>query len=228
MPRVMFVDDEIGVLSGIRRNLRSVGPEWEFDFVTSAEHALQKMTVEPVDVVVTDIRMTAMQGDELVDALLSRYPATVPVVLSGYADAEVIDKLDAIGVRMLVKPCDVTTLMGTIREAYEEAASRGGSVDISPMTTVFDGAVHLEDYLLFLTEGMILAGHLDEETLPTPLRRRLDAYRSATRTDGGAGERNSSPALPVDTTEVFPVSDDIEWVERSANGWVDRVYDKHR
>lgn len=107
MTRVMFVDDEIEVLEGIRRNLRSVRNEMELDFVTSAEHALQKMATAPADVVVTDMRMTAMQGDELIDQLLTHYPATVPIVLSGYADPAIMEKLAEIGVRLLAKPCDV-------------------------------------------------------------------------------------------------------------------------
>lgn len=224
MPRVMFVDDEIGVLSGIRRNLRSVGAEWEFDFVTSAEHALQKMSVEPSDVVVTDIRMTAMQGDELVEALLTKYPATAPIVLSGYADPAVIDKLEAIGIRMLAKPCDVSTLMGAIRDAYDEAASRRGAQEISPSATIIDGAVQLEDYLMFLTEGLILAGYVDERTLPGPIQRRLGAYRDAT----APVEEAIAPVPPVDMTEIVPMSDDIEWVKQSASGWVGTAYDKHR
>ena len=53
MTHVMFVDDEFEVLEGLRRNLRAYRNEWKLSFVTSAEHALQKLQAEPADVVVT-------------------------------------------------------------------------------------------------------------------------------------------------------------------------------
>lgn len=226
MPRIMFVDDEIEVLEGIRRNLRVVRKEWDLDFVTSAEHALQKMATEPADVVVTDMRMTAMQGDELIDNLLTSYPATVPIVLSGYADPSIMGKLGEIGVRLLAKPCNVETLITTIRESLNALQVPVPLPARHASTPVFDGACDLEDYLLFLTEGLIAGGHITEDALPLTIRNRLDEYRGAVYT----GDPSAGGALPVprQIAELYPSDEDMDWVQHTADGWVDMLYDKHR
>lgn len=93
---------------------------------------------------------------------------------------------------------------------------------------VFDGAVDLEDYLLFLTESMIAAGNVDEASLPSTIRRRLEEYRGAVYTGAaGAGDAGALP-LTREVVEVYHYSEDVDWVKHTANGWVDMLYDKHR
>lgn len=227
MTHVMFVDDEFEVLEGLRRNLRAYRNEWKLSFVTSAEHALQKLQAEPADVVVTDMQMTAMQGDELIDSLLGNYPETVPIVLSGYADPEIMAKLDAIGIRLLAKPCNTETLVETIRDSLERMAEYAAVAAPPASGAVFDGAADLEDYLLFLTEALIIGGQIEESTLPAKIKSRLAEYRAAT--NGEAAARPQPRAgLPAGRMVEIPVRvDDVEASRMAASGWVDMIHDKY-
>jgi len=111
--RVLFVDDEPHILSGLRRMLRGK-TDWELTFADSAEQALAQLATLPVDVVVSDMRMPGMDGGELLSHVRRLYPSTARLILSGHADRE--DIIAAVGPtqQFLSKPCDADTLVHAI------------------------------------------------------------------------------------------------------------------
>jgi putative nucleotidyltransferase with HDIG domain len=114
---VLFVDDDQAVLDGLRRMLRSMRHEWDTAFVTSGVAALDWLDRQPVDVLVTDMRMPDMDGAQLLEHVMRRHPDVVRIVLSGQVDRE--SALRAIGPthQYLSKPCDEATLKATISRA---------------------------------------------------------------------------------------------------------------
>ena len=52
--RILFVDDERLVFSGLQRMLRALSEERDMTFVESGHHALELMLVQAFDVVVSD------------------------------------------------------------------------------------------------------------------------------------------------------------------------------
>ncbi len=115
--RVLFVDDEVIVLYGLRRVLRCLEPEWDLCFATSGREALEVMASSPVDVVVTDMRMPGMDGAELLLTVKERYPDVVRIILSGYSDPHLIFKSIGSTHQFLAKPCDPETVRKTISNA---------------------------------------------------------------------------------------------------------------
>lgn len=79
---VMFVDDEINILSSLRRGLRNEA--YDRIFVSSAKDALLELEDKKIDVIVTDMRMPEMTGLELLKIVEKKYPDIVKIVLSGY------------------------------------------------------------------------------------------------------------------------------------------------
>jgi putative nucleotidyltransferase with HDIG domain len=102
--RILFVDDEENVLHGLRRSLRALVDRWDLCFAGSGAHALELLQARPVEVVVTDLRMPGMNGVELLREVHARYPDTVRLILSGFADRELL--VQAVGTmhRFLAKP----------------------------------------------------------------------------------------------------------------------------
>jgi len=86
--RILFVDDEPNVLSGLQRTLRPMQYQWEMEFVPSGEDALQALGLQPFDAVVTDMRMPGMTGAQLLDVVRDRFPQTIRIVLSGQSERE--------------------------------------------------------------------------------------------------------------------------------------------
>ncbi len=113
--RVLFVDDDPNVLSGLRRMLRSERGNWEMEFVEGGDQALERLAAEPFDVVVSDMRMPGMDGAQLLGHVRDRWPKITRIILSGHSDQEMI--LRSIGTthQFLAKPCEPAELKDAIR-----------------------------------------------------------------------------------------------------------------
>ena len=92
MKRILFVDDEVFVLDGLKRMLRRMRTQWEMEFVDSGEAALGVMAQKEFDVIVSDMRMPNMNGAELLNEVKDLHPNTIRFILSGYSDKDLILK----------------------------------------------------------------------------------------------------------------------------------------
>jgi HD-like signal output (HDOD) protein len=115
--RILFVDDEPNVLSGLQRMLRTMREEWEMVFAESGTKALEEMARQPFDVIVSDMRMPGMNGAELLRETMRLYPATVRIVLSGHADRELVNQCVGVAHQYISKPCDPEQLKSLIQNA---------------------------------------------------------------------------------------------------------------
>lgn len=106
MKRILFVDDEPGLLDGLRIRLRGLRSRWDMVFVESASRAIAEMELSPVDVLVADMRMPGMDGAQLLGVVQARWPQTIRIVLSGYAEEEQSARLLTLAHQYLSKPCD--------------------------------------------------------------------------------------------------------------------------
>src|SRR3954471_12966129 len=104
--RILFVDDEQNVLDGLRNLLRRQRQQWDMLFVTSGKAALEELARQPVDVIVSDMRMPGMDGAELLTRIRDLYPQTARIVLSGHAEREAIARVVSVAHQFLSKPCD--------------------------------------------------------------------------------------------------------------------------
>ncbi len=112
--RILFVDDEPNVLSGIRRMLRPQRNEWTTEFAESGADALATLAKAPYDVIVSDMRMPGMTGDQLLGEVRTRYPHMVRIILTGQCDKESGLRALRVAHRMLNKPCDPEELKLTV------------------------------------------------------------------------------------------------------------------
>jgi HD-like signal output (HDOD) protein len=119
MRHVLFVDDEPAVLSGLRRMLHPMRAEWRMTFVTSANEALGVLASDPADVIIADMRMPGVDGATLLTEIRRRWPDTVRIILSGYADDQAALRSVAVAHQFLSKPCDPESLSATVRSACQ-------------------------------------------------------------------------------------------------------------
>ena len=114
---LLFVDDEQRVLDGLQRMLRPMRHEWAMRFCISGEAALTELNRQRADVVVSDMRMPGMSGAELLGTVMRLWPATVRIILSGHADAELVHRTVGPTHQYLQKPCDTEVLKSTVTRA---------------------------------------------------------------------------------------------------------------
>jgi response regulator RpfG family c-di-GMP phosphodiesterase len=121
-PRLLCVDDEPGILSSLRRLFRAKG--YEVLTAESGQAGLATLETEMVDVVISDMRMPEMTGAQFLEHVRVRWPDTMRLLLTGYADIQSI--LDAINrgeiYRYITKPWDDNDIVLVIRHALERKA----------------------------------------------------------------------------------------------------------
>jgi response regulator RpfG family c-di-GMP phosphodiesterase len=83
---LLFVDDEPNMLSALRRLFRPLGHQ--VLLTGSGAEALELLQSRSVDVLVTDMRMPAMSGAELLAQVAERWPSTMRILLTGYTDMD--------------------------------------------------------------------------------------------------------------------------------------------
>jgi len=125
MKRILFVDDEPLLLSGLRALLRRRKTEWQMDFVTSPFEALRRIAESPFDLVVSDLHMPGMDGGALLAQVRDEHPDTLRILLSGYADPVAGLREHTAAQRILCKPCDADEL----EDALERALNRVVATD---------------------------------------------------------------------------------------------------
>lgn len=117
MRHILFVDDHPTVLSGLERMLYPMRAQWRMTFVSHADAALEILADDPVDVVVADMQMPDLDGAALLREVRDRWPDTVRIILSGYADDGAALRSVSVAHQFLAKPCDPQTLAATVRDA---------------------------------------------------------------------------------------------------------------
>ncbi|QXI16819.1 HD domain-containing phosphohydrolase [Pseudomonas hamedanensis] len=122
-PKVLLVDDEESILNSLRRLLR--GQPYDVLLATSGAQALEILAQQPVDLVMSDARMPNMDGASLLAQVRQRWPATMRIMLTGYADPTAIIKAINDGQihRYISKPWNDEELLVILRQSLEHQHS---------------------------------------------------------------------------------------------------------
>ncbi|MBT8763852.1 HDOD domain-containing protein [Desulfohalobiaceae bacterium Ax17] len=113
--KILFVDDEPNVLSGLRRMLYPMRKEWDMTFVDNSAEALSLVKEKSFDVVVADMRMPVMSGADLLTRISKIQPRVVRIILSGHSDKEMIMQTVPVTHQFLTKPCSPDKLKNVIQ-----------------------------------------------------------------------------------------------------------------
>ena len=112
--RILFVDDEPSILELLDLTVGTMPGAWETRLAESGEKALNLMEKESFNVVVSDMRMPGMNGAQLLNEVMRRYPATSRIILSGYADQQELLRCVGATHQFLAKPCELSVLQATL------------------------------------------------------------------------------------------------------------------
>jgi putative nucleotidyltransferase with HDIG domain len=120
--RLLFVDDDVNVLEGLRRVLRNQRVEWDMHFAESGAEALQMLETMSIDIVISDISMPRMNGIQLLEQVMVHYPNIIRMIFSGRSESDLIMKSVAVTHQYLSKPCNPDILKSVIAQAAESKA----------------------------------------------------------------------------------------------------------
>ena len=120
--KLLLVDDEPNVIKSLKRLF--IDDDYKILTAESGEEALAICAENDVQLVISDYRMPSMNGVQLLAIIKEKYPKTIRIILSGYADVSAI--VDAINegqvYKFLSKPWNDQELLTTVRRAFEHFA----------------------------------------------------------------------------------------------------------
>jgi two-component system, NtrC family, sensor kinase len=119
--RILFVDDEKNVLRSLQRTF--LDDEYEILTASSGAEGLSLLEqVSPIHLVISDYRMPEMTGVDFLCEVVKKWPDTVRIVLSGYADtASIVSAInDGHIYKFIPKPWNDDELRVTIANALEK------------------------------------------------------------------------------------------------------------
>ena len=111
---ILFVDYDPQILQGLQWMLNSMRNKWEMKFVEGGAAALSLLQNEPIDIVVTDMRMPGIDGIQLLSEIKQQFSEVVRIALSGYFDKQMIMMSVSLAHQFYAKPCDPQTLISAI------------------------------------------------------------------------------------------------------------------
>ncbi len=117
MKRILFVDDEVAILDGLRNVLRGDRHRWSMSFADSGEAALGMLAESTFDVIVADMRMPGMNGLELLERVRRDHPNVARIILSGYAELALVARASLVAHQQLLKPSDAQAVRSVIERA---------------------------------------------------------------------------------------------------------------
>ena len=118
--RLLIVDDEVDMLKGLKRSMAFDFQEVEILTAAKVPEALEIARKEPVDVVLTDIRMPDMDGLDLLKHLLKIDPRLTVIMMTAYGSIEqAVEAMKRGAYDFVTKPFDKEVLIRTLRKALE-------------------------------------------------------------------------------------------------------------
>ncbi|GGG07946.1 response regulator transcription factor [Paenibacillus abyssi] len=118
---ILVVDDEPMVRASIARMIVTLGERYHAYEAGDGEDALELLDVLPIDLIITDIRMPAIDGLQLAERVHRLHPHIRTVLLSGYAEFEYALSALHCGVHeYLLKPASRESLTELILRVEEE------------------------------------------------------------------------------------------------------------
>jgi two-component system response regulator PilR (NtrC family) len=121
--RILIVDDEQSLRELLSLALGDEG--WDVFTAADGDAAAVALQTEPVDVVVSDIRMPGMDGLELLQHVTASAPETAVILMTAHASTDTaIEALRLGAYDYVTKPFDMEELKISVRRALDERALR--------------------------------------------------------------------------------------------------------
>jgi len=116
---VLLVDDEEQSLTSFEMALRSVSLN-HFIKCRDSREVIPLLTDREVEIILLDLRMPYITGDELLPAIISDFPETPVIIITGANDVETAVKCMKLGAfDYMVKPVERSRLIGGVKRAIE-------------------------------------------------------------------------------------------------------------
>ncbi len=127
MTTILIVDDDKNFLLSFVDGLKAQDDQLHVLTAENGAQAIDKLKSEPIDLVMTDLKMPVMDGFELLAEMSRSFPRVPVIVVTAFGTPEIEKKIGALGgFQYLEKPLDFSVTLERIYEGLE--AKSGGYI----------------------------------------------------------------------------------------------------
>ncbi len=206
---VLIVDDDEAVVHSLMRVLH--GADYDIASVTNGEEALAYIQSHKVDLMISDYKLSGMNGIDLLETVHKKHPGIVAILLTGQADVQIAaDAVNRLSLyKFFVKPWDNNELQVAVKEAFRKhTASRPTEVTAADIMSKFPVTIKENTPLAAAAELMMrfkISGMpvLSLSGALTGIITATDLFRVMGEQEGKAPSGTASFAEDVNITEVM-------------------------
>lgn len=159
-PRVLVVDDDAQILRAVRTSLQGRG--YQVRTAPNGETALDSLSSDAVDLVILDLSLPGIDGQEVIRRL--RAFSDVPVLVLSVRDAQddKISALDAGADDYVTKPFSMDELLARMRAVERRTHGEGAAAGLS--------LLRFHDLTVDLARQLVTRGERSVQLTPTEYR----------------------------------------------------------
>jgi len=115
--RILVVDDEAIMRNLLLKILEQEG--YQVVLASSYKEAIERLTVGPCDLVLSDVKMPEKNGFELLKKIKDEWPQTAVIMMTGYGDAYTVKEALMLGAdEYITKPFKSHEISLIVERAY--------------------------------------------------------------------------------------------------------------
>lgn len=120
MAKILIIEDEAAIRRVLKNILSEENSEYQVEEAQDGEEGLAKIKQEDFDLVLCDIKMPKMDGEELLSQVKEIKPEIPFVMISGHGDLQTAVNTMKLGAfDYISKPPDLNRLLNTVRNALD-------------------------------------------------------------------------------------------------------------
>ncbi len=121
MPKILIIEDEVSIRRVLTKIISEENETYTVEEAEDGKLGFEKIKNEDYDLVLCDIKMPKMNGEELLEAVKKIKPEIPIVMISGHGDLETAVNTMRLGAfDYISKPPDLNRLLNTVRNALDK------------------------------------------------------------------------------------------------------------
>ena len=116
---LLLVDDEPRVLQTLRRMLKVKAEEWDIELVEGGKAALARLAQRSFDLVLCDLKMPVVGGDEVLARVRELHPAAARLLLVGPGEVDAALRAVTVAHQIVAKPKQGGVLLTTLERCLD-------------------------------------------------------------------------------------------------------------
>ncbi|MBN1888943.1 MAG: response regulator [Thermoflexales bacterium] len=127
---ILIVEDEAKVAFFLQESLESIDQRYQVVRVASGEEALDELARGPFDLVVSDLRMSGINGLDLLKRVREQNPSTQTILITAYGSDEVEAETRRLQTyRYFTKPFRIEEFTAAVKDALNNEDARRGKAE---------------------------------------------------------------------------------------------------